>query len=153
MSNWFGKNNLRRLGLVAGAVAALFLVFCLGLAVGAQGLRPLARTPLRFLLQFGLDRGARGYGVVGTVTAINGSTIIIQSAQNESSQVTVTANTVIDQERGHHLKLADIHVGDHVLVLGSPHNGVIDARFVRLQRGSAGSAPTAVPTSTPALKN
>jgi Domain of unknown function (DUF5666) len=137
MRKWFENRNLRIAGIVVGAAVVLLLVFGLGVVVGASAFRPLGRGPLPFLF----FRLQGGHGAVGKVTRINGNTITLTNPEEQAMTIAVTHTTRIEGDRRQHMRLQDIQVGDHIIVIGSPQGNVIQAQFIRVFRRT--------PTETP----
>ncbi len=129
MSKWLANKNVRIAALVIGGVIAALLIFSLGILVGSRVIRPLGRGSLLRLFQL-----ERGYGAVGTVTAIQGNTILMTGDDGEPQTIGVSTSTGIEIGTRRHEKLQNIHVGDRVVVIGSPQNNMIQARFIRVVR-------------------
>jgi len=77
----------------------------------------------------GMGRGHRGPGVGGTITAISGNTITIKTMDGNTAQVNVTDQTRFRKDR-QEAKLADLKVGENVMVRGQQNNGVWQAEMV-----------------------
>jgi hypothetical protein len=67
----------------------------------------------------------------GTITAISGNTITIKTMDGNTSQVNVTDQTRFRKDR-QEAKLADLKVGDTIMVRGQQNNGVWQAEMVAL---------------------
>ncbi len=140
MSNWFADRRVRAAALVIGSVLALLIVFFIGILIGASALRPLGLPFLEQLLHF-----QRGYGAVGTVTRIQGNTIAMIDRDGQTRTIAVTSSTRIQLGQRRHGALSDIHLGDTILVIGSPGQNAIQARFIRVMNTAPGT-----PQGTPA---
>jgi hypothetical protein len=66
------------------------------------------------------------------ITAIEGNTITMTDRLGEVQKIAVVGTTQIERERGQKLKLQDLQQGDRIVVIGSPENGVMRARFIRV---------------------
>ncbi len=129
MSRWLANKNVRIAALVVGGVVAVLLVFCLGVLVGSRVFRPFGRgSPLR------LFAPVLGHGAVGTVSTIQGNTITMMDATGELQTISVISSTGIEIGTRRHAQIQDIHVGDRIVVIGSPQNNTIQARFIRVFR-------------------
>jgi hypothetical protein len=82
-----------------------------------------------------------GEGVGGQITAIEGSTISLQTFRGETAKVNVASSTKITQDRNE-AKLADLKVGDRIFVSGSQgKDGVWNAQLVAKRTGEFGGGP------------
>ena len=135
MLSWL-ERNVRIVAVVLGALLALVIVFCAGVAVGARGFSLSPRGPLFLQRPFGSPSGFAtrlpGHGAVGMITAIEGNTITMTDRLGEVQKIAVVGTTQIERERGQKLKLQDLQQGDRIVVIGSPENGVMRARFIRV---------------------
>ncbi len=132
MSKWLANKNVRIAALMIGGVVVALVIFGLGILVGARVFRPFGRGSLLRLFQVG-----RGYGAVGTVTAIQGSTITMMGQDGEPQTISVSTGTRIEIGTRRRAQLQDIHVGDRIVVIGSPKNGTIQARFIHVTRSQS----------------
>jgi len=87
----------------------------------------------------GMGRGHRGPGVGGTITAISGNTITIKTMDGNTAQVNVTDQTRFRKDR-QEAKLADLKVGENVMVRGQQNNGVWQAEMVGVPPAGFGGA-------------
>ena len=87
----------------------------------------------------GMGRGHRGPGVAGTITAISGNIITIRTMDGNTAQVNTTDQTRFRKDR-QEAKLADLKVGDNVMVRGQQNNGVWQAEMVGVPPAGFGGA-------------
>ncbi len=137
MSKWFENKNVRIAGIVVGSVAVLVAVFYLGVLVGARAFRPAGPGPFAFF------RLLSGHGAIGVVTKIQGNLITMTDRDGQTQTVSVSSSTLIEVGKARHQQIQDIHVGDHIVVIGSPQANIIQARVIRVDRSAA------PPTNTP----
>jgi hypothetical protein len=65
----------------------------------------------------------------GTVKSVSGSTIVVLSSSGSTSTVTTSSSTTVTTETAG--TLADLSVGDQVVVTGATKNGVVTATAIR----------------------
>ncbi len=83
----------------------------------------------------GRGPGANFHGVGGQITAIDGSTITLQTFRGETAKVNVTPSTHLTRDRIE-AKLSDFKVGDRVFVAGGQDkDGVWTAQHVAERSG------------------
>lgn len=70
--------------------------------------------------------------VMGKITGIKGTSIVLQTRSTEHQEVSVTKATRFEKN-GRRASLKDLQVGDQVTVKGSEKDGVIDAASVRFR--------------------
>jgi hypothetical protein len=134
IANLWTHRGVQIAALVGAGLVVIGLVFCLGVLVGTRGVG-LARwgyRPFSGIAPFGTNRAFVGHGAIGAITALNGATITLTDRTGQVQTITVASNTRIERERGQRLALSDLHVGDRIAVIGSPENGKIGARFIRV---------------------
>ncbi len=125
-----GKVRMNRL-----AAAWILAVGLCGVALAQDG------APARLQGEAGMGRGMRRefHGVGGQITAIEGSTITLQTFRGDVATVKVTSSTQILKD-GDAAKLIDFKVGDRVFAAGDQDaNGVWTARMLGQRRGGRGS--------------
>jgi Domain of unknown function (DUF5666) len=71
----------------------------------------------------------RGMGTGGTITAVSGNSITIQTREGQTAQVSVDENTQYRKGR-EDAKLSDLKVGDRIFVRGEQKDGVWQAQMV-----------------------
>lgn len=119
---------LRSSLIVVGIVLALGVVFSAGIFVGRVSARPFGDRSFRILAPF--FSGA--HGAVGRIDKIDGGTLALSLRDGTSQIVLVDQATGIEKEH-QKVKLSELHVGDEILVIGSPDNqGRIDARWIHV---------------------
>jgi hypothetical protein len=69
--------------------------------------------------------------VMGTVTAVNGSDITVQTREGDKPTITVTSETQIIKGDDP-AKLSDVHVGDKVMAHGVEKDGKVQAEELRI---------------------
>lgn len=148
MTNSTENKNVRTAVLIGGGVIVLLLTFCLGVFVGASAAGRLPRSPFNVVRLLGPYFGHPGHGAVGTVTKTGNGTLEMMDRMNQQYTIKVSGSTIIEDDRRHRIQLQDIHVGDRIAVIGSPENGAIDARFIRL----LGEEPSSLPFQLPRAK-
>jgi len=116
---------------ILASVAVLAAGLCV--AVMAQQAPPDAADGVRA----GRGPGANFHGVGGQITAIEGSTITLQTFSGESAKVHVTSSTRLIRDRVE-AKFSDFKVGDRVFASGEQgKHGAWTAQFLA-QRGGTG---------------
>ena len=75
--------------------------------------------------------------MIGTVTAVDGSTLTVTSTAGTTYTVTVSSSTTITVDKT--ITLADLTAGEQVMVAGTTSNGVVTATTIRA--GSSGFGP------------
>jgi hypothetical protein len=145
MTNLAENKNVRTAALILGGVIVLLLTFCLGVFVGISALGRFPRSHFTIERILGPYFGLTGHGAIGAVTKIENSTLTMMDRLNEQHTINVSANTIMEDDRRHRIRLQDIHVGDRIAVIGSPENGAINARFIRL----IGREPSNLPFRLP----
>lgn len=141
--NFISSKNFSKIALIIFVILILFLTFSAGVFVGWEKARFSYRWGDNYYHNFvgrpemfSDDRYLNARGVFGEIIKIDNSTssssIIINGQDNVERTILVTANTVIrrfDQD----LKLADLKVGDKLVIIGSPNDqGQIEARLIRI---------------------
>ncbi len=144
MRGLWQDRNVRIAILVAGGLLAVLLVFCLGALVGASAFRPFGANP-----PFRPGAPGRAHGAVGTVTAIQNDVITMQALGGQTEKIGVGPRTGIEIGPRRRGKLQDIQVGDRIVVIGSPGNGMIQARFIRVIRPQPANPATPTPPAAP----
>ena len=81
--------------------------------------------------------GQGGAPVMGTVTAVDGSTITVKTAAGTTYTVTAGSSTTVTVDKT--ITLADLSAGETVMVQGATSNGVLTATSIRA--GAAGFGP------------
>jgi hypothetical protein len=112
-------------------LSTVLIVLVLGLAVWAQEPDTQAAPPAEGQpMGQGHGPGHRGPGTAGTITAINGNTITINSFNGKSEQVNTTDSTRFRKDR-EQAQLSDFKVGDRVFVRGQQNSeGVFQAEVL-----------------------
>lgn len=139
------NKNVRKAALIGGGVVILLLTFCLGVFVGAGAVGRLQRAPFGVIRLLGPYFGLPGHGAVGTVTKRENATLEMVDRLNQQYTIKVSASTIIEDDRRHRIRLEDIQVGDRIAVIGSPDNGAIDARFIRVLGKAQSGMPFRLP--------
>jgi hypothetical protein len=86
------------------------------------------------------NRASRGPGVSGTVQAVNGSMITVQSQQNNTTVIIqITGDTTIRRQTTE--TIADVKSGDTIFALGQLNGDVVQARQIRLNASPGGGRP------------
>jgi hypothetical protein len=94
------------------------------------------------------EHARKSRGVVGTITAINGSTWTVQTAKGEPMTVAIGADTRFGSAKAP-AQASDFAVGDRIVVAGSRSGSTVDA--TRVVKRVARTAPSgAAPSSTTA---
>ena len=113
--------------------AALVLIIGLCGAAAAQDAPQAGGPPSE-----GRGAGRRPEGVGGQITAIEGSTITLQTFRGETAKVKISSSTHFMQDRAD-AKLSDFKVGDRVFAAGSQgSDGVWNAQMVAKRTGEFG---------------
>jgi hypothetical protein len=145
---------MKRPVLIIGSVVVALLLMGASFYGGTLYQRNSAnQTRNRFLASRGIDAntsgggagGARqgfgfGGGAQGQVKSINGNTLTISTAQNETSVTVSGATVILKSDPG---TLADLKVGDRVLVTGQrDSSGNITASQVMVIAPTGGTGPS-----------
>ncbi len=149
---FFESHTLRGILLGAGSLLVLLLVFQAGLFVGYHKAEAAYRWGESYYQTFGRPHGPMqalerddlpmAHGMIGTVVKIALPTITLESSDHVERDVVIASSTIIRQFRDT-IGAGAIHVGDQIVVFGSPdHAGHIEAALVRLM------APPTSPSST-----
>ncbi len=86
----------------------------------------------------GCGAGANFLGVGGQITAIEGSTITLQTFRGEIAKINVTSSTRLMKDRNE-AKLSDFKLGDRVFVAGEQgKDGAWTARTLAERSGGGG---------------
>lgn len=85
-----------------------------------------------FMSGFGQGDFVDSHGAFGQIIKIDGSTIIMNGADNVEKVIVTNSDTVIRSLRDN-IKLTDLKVNDNIVVIGQPdNNGQIEAKLIRL---------------------
>jgi hypothetical protein len=126
------------------ALAVLLLVFQAGVAVGSKKADFSCKWGENYRQNFGGPREIGGmqmpgdndfmgaHGTFGQIIKIDGSVLIIKGGDNMERTVLTDSSTSIVNVRKE-MALADLKVGDGVVVIGEPNDsGQISAKFIRI---------------------
>jgi hypothetical protein len=142
MKNFIESKNVRVVIFVLGGIAAAFLIFGAGVAVGYRkaifssdwgrnyenNFYGPPAGPAGFMMQ----HGPNTHGVAGEVIDVASSSFSVKDPDNDERSIAVTSGTVIrDMDRT--ISLDQIQPGSQAVVIGTPNpNGQVEARFVRV---------------------
>ncbi len=105
--------------------------------VALFGTVPAQEAPPAF--SSGQERPSRGMGVGGQITAIEGTTITLQTFHGETAKVKITSSTRFMKDR-EEAKISDFKVGDRVFAAGEQgKDGVWTAQALRARSGEPGA--------------
>ena len=137
-SKWFGR------GLIAiGFLAAIFISFGLGIAVGFHKAkfsydwgehydRNFGGPHHGIFGMFGEHDFMDAHGTFGMVLNVGSSTIIVNGRDGTEKTVEVSSSTPI-RAGSKELHLSDLKTNDPIVVIGNPDaEGMIDAQFIRV---------------------
>ncbi len=143
MKEIFRSKKIKIILLILGGIAALFLVFGLGVAVGYERAIFSSRFGENYYRNFyGLSRGLLGsmsgpmpvnaHGGVGTVMDVSSSSLSIRDSANNERSIAIFPDTVI-RENDMTITSDLLKVGERIAVIGAPdEQGQIRARFIRV---------------------
>lgn len=120
-------------GLVALVLA--LLIFHAGVAVGSrrdEGLRPSGpQGAFSGIWGMPLPHGyiAGGHGAVGEIESFTAPTLVIETRDDSTESVTVASTTTLNPEGSAATELVP---GAHVIILGTPQNGILTATLIRI---------------------
>ena len=81
---------------------------------------------------FGMMDMIGAHGSAGSLIKIDGLTLVIKG-NDETEKTIVTDQNTTFRKKHDTLQLQDLHVGDHLVIIGSPSStGQIEAKFVRV---------------------
>jgi hypothetical protein len=73
-----------------------------------------------------------GYGVFGSIIAIDSATLVISGQDDTEKIVRVFEDTIIRNSKGE-ISLDDLSIGDSVVIIGSPdEQGQVTAKLIRV---------------------
>ena len=144
MKSFLESKKIRAIIFILGGVAAIFLIFSAGVAVGyrkAVFSQSWGMSYNRFFLNR-LPSGAIGmmvqrgpwdtHGVAGQVIDVSSSSFMVKDPDNDERSIAVTSGTVI-RDTNQVIPLDDLAPGYQVVVIGAPNpDGQVDARFIRV---------------------
>lgn len=158
MKEFLSLQKFKRLLLVIGGFAVVFLIFGLGVAVGYHKAlfsssmgqnyyRDFYGDARKEPLQGFGEHTPNTHGVTGSVIGVSSTTIALRDGDNNERSVVIASDTVI-KKMNDTISVDKIHTGDNVAVIGEPNeNGQVRARFVRVF--DASSFAPLPPSSTP----
>lgn len=121
--------------LVVAGIVLLALTFATGVAVGAAafGRDPLLAIPFSGRVLPG-SRNFPRHGAIGVITEISPNTLkMTDDRSGETSIISISAQTMVERGPGNRIQFTDLKVGDHIVVIGEPTDGVILARFIGIK--------------------
>ncbi|MDE3088108.1 MAG: hypothetical protein KGJ80_01825 [Chloroflexota bacterium] len=138
------QNKWLRFVLIAiGAVLALCILVGAGIFVVRWSSRASHRETGLFRRLFTLTRE---HGAVGAIESIGNQTLTLALRDGTTQTVLLDSTTRIE-ESAKRITLADLKVGDHVAVIGSPDSqGQIRARWIRVVNPPPSERVTPTPT-------
>lgn len=132
--------------IVVGVLIAALAVFQLGAFVGFHKAGFSREWGENYERNFGGGRGQRGgmmnnflgkdfvngHGTTGDIAKIEGNTLIIKDQDNLEKKIVVTNTTAIRSGRDD-VKVADMKIGDRVVIIGAPQaDGSVQAQIIRI---------------------
>jgi hypothetical protein len=156
MKDFFSPQKFKKILWIVGGIAAMFLIFGFGVAVGYRKALFTSSWGQNYYRNFygsanGGPMGAltdhapwNAHGVTGSVIGVSSSTISLQDGDNDERSVAISSDTVI-RKMDSVISAGMISVGDKIAVIGEPNeNGQVRARFVRVF-GASSSMPLPPP--------
>src|SRR5579871_2853933 len=128
---------------ILGIVAAVFVVFSLGIYVGYEkALFAEGHSQSYYQAFYGDHPGfgpgpmegfpGNAHGIVGTVIDITSSSIAVRDGDNDEASVEILPDTII-RRMADTIDETGIQTGDGIAVIGEPNiSGQIEARFIRI---------------------
>ena len=120
-----GGSNTGRNWVVA-AVGAVAIAAAAAVGVNAVGSSSSASTAAAGVT--GRGGPPAGQGTVGTISSVNGSTISLKALNGKTTTVQTSGSTTVTEAVSG--SLTDIHVGDHILVMGSGTSTAVTAQRI-----------------------
>ncbi len=129
-----------RTKLVSIGLAIVFMIASVNLALadkptpgalppGLSGVHPTPNAALQ------AEKGGQRHGIFGTITSTSVDTFTVSTKQGDVVVVTVSANTKIHVPTKRNATFADLAVGDHVAVSGTPTASGLAARQIAVAPG------------------
>jgi hypothetical protein len=156
MKDFLSSPKFKKTLWIVGGIAAVFLVFGFGIAVGYHKALFSSSWGQNYYRNFygGAHGGPMGaldahapwnaHGTEGSVIDVSSSTISLRDGDNNERSVEISSDTVI-RKMDTTVSIAAVNVGDMVTVIGEPNgNGQVRAKFVRVF-GSSSSMPMPPP--------
>lgn len=130
LTNLFASS--RRAFWIGVSVLALALTFVFGVAVGASTFGDLPHVTFFPGSHSGSDaRAEPGHGLIGSISAIERDTFTVTDKRfGPARTVRVSADTIIERRHGNRIHFAELQVGDQVIVIGAPVEGLLQARYI-----------------------
>lgn len=92
--------------------------------------------------------GFRRRGTIGTVSSINGNTLVVKTQSGVSTNVSLANNPTIITSTGTTGSASDIHTGDSVVVRGATgSDGTVTAQQVRVNPSMNGQQQNSAPAN------
>lgn len=149
----FVSKTLKKLLVTMACLVLALLIFQAGIYIGYRKAQLSYQWGENYHRVFGGPRGGflqdlsgddfvPGYGLVGTVIKLDGSTLIIKSTNDVERAVTLTDDTTI--RRGtNNIGPRDIKTNTAVTIISAPNgDGTLQAKFVRVFDPSAEPLPS-----------
>jgi hypothetical protein len=83
--------------------------------------------------------------IIGTVEKVGSDTVNVKTVDGKIVEVKLTEKTIYLQRDGKTAKLADIAVGEHVVIHAAAHGEILEATQVKFAKGTSGPASTVKP--------
>jgi hypothetical protein len=87
--------------------------------------------------------------VVGTVEKISSNAVSVKANDGKAVEIKLTDKTVYVQRDGKAAKLADVAVGDRVVIHAAPHGDSLEATEVKFAKASDAGHTTVKPKKNP----
>ena len=158
MKDFLSSQKFKRVLWIVGGVAAAFLIFGLGIAVGYRKALFSSSWGQNYYQNFyGNSKGGpmgaltantpwNAHGVTGSVIDVSSSTISIRDDDNNERSVEISSDTII-RKMNDTISIGTLSVGDNIAVIGEPNgNGQVHARLVRVF-GTSSFMPSPPPSA------
>ncbi len=149
-----GGKTIQALIIIIAVLIVILLVFAAGMFVGYQKAdfsyrwgenyhRNFAGPRDGFMREVGGNDLIGSHGTFGQVLKVESSTLVVKGDGDVEKVILVDANTIIERLRDQ-IKIADLKVGDNVVIIGQPDNsGQIAAKLIRVMPAPNGLMPPA----------
>ena len=153
MKTFLSSQAFKKILLVIGGIAVVFLIFGFGVMIGYHSALFSSSWGQNYYRNFygnGPQNGPMGgfvarapfndHGVTGSVIDVSSSSVSIRDDDNNERSIVISSDTII-KKMDNTIYISMIAIGDKIAAIGEPNeNGQVRARFVRVF-GASSSIP------------